>query len=321
MKRFIPILLAFNLLPLITISQSPAKKVEPLDLKMHINGLSGGYMLLAHYYADQNRILDTGWVDTKGNVHFKRDSAAPGGVYLVVFPSKRPFEIIIADEQKFSIDVPDTNDIVNTIKINGSKENLHFYEYHRFIAMQRQKVEPLQNAMKSARERKNKDSIELLTKQIAAIDSTVKLYIRDFYRKKHPETFLSKILAATDEPEVIPYHLMPRKADGTIDSAYNYWNLRNHYWDGFDFSDDRMIRTQVYYQKVKFYLEKLTPQHPDSITKNCIWLIEKSRASKELFKWSVSWLTYHYESSMIMGYDAIFVKLVDRYYKTGEVTW
>jgi thiol-disulfide isomerase/thioredoxin len=324
MKRTLLSTLVFSGLALSLCGQTKpaaAKKAEPLDLKVHINGLSGGYLLLAHYYADQNRILDTGIVDTKGNATFKRDSAAPGGIYLIVLPSKRPFEVILADEQKFSVDVPDTNDIVNTIKVTGSKENTYFYEYQRFVSGQQKKVMPLQEAMKKARETKNQDSIALLTKQITAIDSTVKKYKRDYYRKNHPETFMAKVLSAMDEPDAVPYDKAPRKADGTIDSTFNYWNMRNHYWDGMDFTDDRMIRTPVFANKMNFYLDKLTPQHPDTIAAACDWLIDRCKPSKELFRYALGTCTYKYESSKIMGFDAVFVHLVNRYYKTDQAWW
>jgi thiol-disulfide isomerase/thioredoxin len=77
----------------------------------------------------------------------------------------------------------------------------------------------------------------------------------------------------------------------------------------------------VYHNKMKFYMEKLTAPHPDSIIKSADWLIEKTRPSKELFKYTLSSLTVQYETSKVMGYDAIFVHLVDKYYKTNQATW
>ena len=86
-------------------------KVKPnqtnLDLTVHFNQLDTGEVLLAHHWINSNRVVDTGYIDKKGFVRFQADSAIPGGIYLVVLPSKRPFEIILAEEQKFSIDVPD----------------------------------------------------------------------------------------------------------------------------------------------------------------------------------------------------------------------
>jgi thiol-disulfide isomerase/thioredoxin len=318
MKRKLLSILALLLLGANLFSQTTVKKAQPLDLKVHVNGLNRGYLLLAYFFADQNRVLDTAWVDAKGNASFQADTAAPGGIYMVVLPSKMPFQLIIADEQKFSVDVADTNDMINSIKISGSKENSYFYEYQRYLGEQQKIVEPYQKALRST---KDKDSTKMLQQKITAIDSVVKIYKRDYYKKKHPETFMAKVLAAMDEPDPIPYDKCPRKANGQIDSSYNYWNFRNHYWDGMDFTDDRMIRTPVYHNKMKFFLDKLISPHPDSIIVALDWLIAKCRPSKELFKYTIYYCTYSYESSKIMGYDAIFVHLVNTYYKTGQTWW
>lgn len=229
-------------------------------------------------------------------------------------------EVVITDVQNFSMDT-DSSDIVKNMKVTGCKENQFFYEYLNYLAVKQKEIEPIQNALRGARERKSQDSIKVLQAKVDMIDSTVKAYKRDYYKKKHPETFMAKVMAAMDEPDPLPYDKCPRKADGTIDSTYNYWNLRNHYWDGFDFNDDRMIRTPVYANKLKFYIEKLTPQHPDSMILAIDYIVAKAKPSKELFKFVVYYCTYTYENPKIMGFDAIFVHMVDKYYKTNQVWW
>lgn len=321
MKHTLLILLISIALPQIGFAQTPgktqAKKSQPLDLKVHINGLTKGTCLLANHYGDQQYIQDSAKVDATGWVEFKDTAAKDGGIYLVVLPNKKYFEIVLTDEQKFTIET-DTTDFVKYMKVTGNKENQYFYEYLNYLSNQQKQIEPIQKLLKTT---KNKDSIAMLQKKTAAVDSVVKQYKRDYYKKIHPETFMAEVLSAMDEPDNIPYSLCPKKADGTIDSSYNYWHFRNHYWDGMNFADDRLMRTPVYSNKVKFYLEKLVPQHPDSIMAACDWLIEKSRPSKELFKYTVYYCTYNYETSKVMGYDAIFVHLVDKYYKTNQAFW
>ncbi|HET6989689.1 MAG TPA: DUF4369 domain-containing protein, partial [Bacteroidia bacterium] len=308
------------LLSTIGFSQTGAKKTakpQPLDLKVHIKGMTKGECLLGFHYGDKNSIIDTAKVDATGWMEFKDTAAEPGGIYFVLLPSKKYFELILTDGQKFSVET-DTTDFIRNTKITGNKENQYFYEYLNYLSDQQKLMEPIQNQLKAA---KNKDTIAMLQKKSAAIDSTVKAYKRAYYKTKHPETFMAEVLAAMDEPDQIPYSKCPKKADGTIDSTYNYWNFRNHYWDGMNFNDERLVRTPVYANKMKFYLEKLTPPHPDSIMKNVDWLIEKTRPAKDLFKYTVSTATVTYETSKVMGYDAIFVHLVDKYYKTNQVWW
>lgn len=321
MKHLLRISLVFIALQSVLYAQTAVKskaiKPDVLHLKIHIKGMTGGECLLANHYGDKQFIQDTATIDANGWLEFRDTAAMPGGIYLIVLPSKKYFELILTDQQKFTAET-DTIDMVKNMKITGNKENEYFYEYLNYLSVQQKKGEPIQSLIKITH---SKDSLATLYKQTAAIDSIVKNYKRAYYKTKHPETFMASVLAAMDEPDNIPYSQCPRKADGTIDSTCNYWNFRNHYWDGMNFSDDRMIRTPVYHGKMKFFLEKLTPAHPDSVMAAIDWLIEKARPSKELFKYTVYYTTSTYETSKIMGYDAIFVHIVDKYYKTNQAWW
>lgn len=295
-------------------------KQQNLDLKIHFAQLTKGEILLAHHYANQNRVLDTAYVDAKGNVHFQADSAAPGGIYLVVLPSKRPFEIILAEEQKFSLEVPDTNKIIETIKVTGSKENSAFYEHQRFMNEQGMKVEPMRTALDRAKKNKNQDSVALMTKKIGEVDSIVRKYKVD-YQQKYPESFMTKVLKLMEEPKSIPLAECPKKPDGTTDSSYSYRYYRAHYWDGMDWTDERLLRTPVYYNKMKFFVDKVIPQHPDTLAIQVCWLIDQSSQSDELYRYTLSYLTYYYESSKIMGFDAVFVAIVKNNHAKNRCWW
>lgn len=291
-----------------------------LDLKIHFAQMKSGQILLAHHYASQNKVIDTAYADAKGNVHFQADSAAPGGIYLVVLPSKRPFEIILAEEQKFSIDIPDTNNIIETIKITGSKENSSFYEHQRFMNEQGMKVEGYKRSMEAAKAAGKKDSTAYWQKKMQQTDSTVRRYKED-YIKKYPDLFMTKVLRLMDEPKAIPLDQCPKKPDGTIDSLYNYRNYRAHYWDGMDFADERMLNTPVFYNKMKFWVEKVIPQHPDSLAKDVVWFLDQCYQNDELYKYNVSYLTYYFESSKIMGFDAVFVAIVKNNHAKRRCWW
>jgi thiol-disulfide isomerase/thioredoxin len=72
---------------------------------------------------------------------------------------------------------------------------------------------------------------------------------------------------------------------------------------------------------MKYYLEKLTHPHVDSQIVAVTWVIEKTRPAKEVFKYAISYNTYTYETSKIMGYDKVFVHLVNTYYRTNQCWW
>lgn len=310
--------IAFSILVTAQTTAKPnAVKSYPLHLKIHVEGLSSGTCLLANYFGNQQYIQDSVKVNANGWFEFKSTKPRDGGIYLIVLPDKTYFEIILDENQQFTIETEKDN-FVTKMKVTSSTENQYFYEYLNFLNDRQKEMELVKKVIDVTN---SKDSIEQLNKKTLAIDNTVKNYKREYYKTKHPTTFMAKVLAAMDEPDQIPYSDFPKKTDGSIDSTFNYKNFKKHYWDGMDFTDDRLIRTPVFAYKLKFYLDKLTPQQPDSIMAACDWLIEKTRSSKELFKYTVYYCTYTYESSKIMGYDAIFVHIVNSYYINNQTYW
>lgn len=68
-------------------------------------------------------------------------------------------------------------------------------------------------------------------------------------------------------------------------------------------------------------MDKWTAQTPDSLNVSADYLIEHSKPNKEMFKYMVWWTTLTYETSKNMGMDAVFVHIVDKYYKTKQAYW
>ena len=121
-----------------------------------------------------------------------------------------------------------------------------------------------------------------------------------------------------DEIEVPEAPLLP---SGKKDTTFAFRYYKAHFFDNIDFSDDRLLRTPIFHTKIKQYLDKLTAQIPDSINVAADYLATKAKANQEVFKYVIYWLTYTYESSNIMGMDAVFVHLVDNYYATKQAFW
>lgn len=284
-------------------------------IKITVKGLKeGSTCILANYYGDKQYIKDSAIVGPKGEIIFKGKEKFPEGIYLLVPPSKKYFDFVMDAGQNFSLET-DTTDLIKNMKVKGSEENKFFYEYQTFMASKQKEIEPLQNLYKKTKN--NKDSSKLLQDKIAAIDKEVKDYKLTFI-KSNPKAFVSKLFKAMEEPEIPDAPLL---ANGLKDTTFAYRYYKSHFFDNLDFSDDRLLRTPIFHNKIKQYMDKLTPQTPDSINVSTDYLIGKAQANKEVFKYVVYWLTYTYESSNIMGMDAVFVHLVEKYYVTKQAFW
>ncbi|HIA35791.1 MAG TPA: DUF5106 domain-containing protein, partial [Flavobacteriales bacterium] len=114
----------------------------------------------------------------------------------------------------------------------------------------------------------------------------------------------------------------PRDENGKkIDSLFQYKYLKNHFWDNIDFSNDNMLRTPIYHNRMMRFLKKMTAQIPDSINASADDLLQLAQQNDEIFKYTLSKIIYMYETSKIMGMDAVFVHLAEKYYMTNKAFW
>ena len=333
--RNIPFLLSLSIitstcffLPAELFSQSGSRASAPsgkdggYSIKGKIKGWKDTVCFFGNHYGDKKYVKDTSRIDKNGNFVFKGKEKLPGGIYLIVFPNKVYSEILIDKEQDFSVET-DTADLVKNMKIKGSEDNNLFYKYLNFISVKGKEAEPMRKRIAKLREdtaaasTTKKDSIKLIQDKLLAIDKEVSSY-RDDFIKDHPGNLLSVILKAQEDP-VVPE--APLLSNGRKDSLFPYLYYKNHYWDNIPLTDDRLLRTPVFHTKLKNYFDKIVLQHPDSIIKESDILISKASTNKELFKYIIWYITGTYETSPIMGMDAVFVHEVEQYYMTGKAYW
>lgn len=287
------------------------------DKGYNISGKLGGYsnadVYLAYHYGSKQYIKDTTQLDANGNFTFQGDEKLDGGLYLIVDPKKSYFEIVVGDDQHFSFET-DSSNYVGNMKVKGSKENEEFFKYLQFITTQNKKAEPFRKTLKEAEE--GSDEYEKAQEKLKAMDGDVKQFQADFI-KDNPDLFFAKVLKAQKEIDVPEAPVV----DGVKDSTFAWRYYKQHYFDNIDFSDGRMLRTPIYENKLEYYLDKLTVQSPDSIIASADYLCEKSEANDDVFKFTVITITNKYAKSKIMGFDAIYVHMVDKFYRTGKATW
>lgn len=305
--------LKFSILFIISITTSIISSFsQGYEIKVKINGLSNDTIILGHYLNKSMYPDDTIKLDKTGNGIFKGKKDLPGGMYIVYLPSSSFFEILIDKDQKFSFEI-DTADFVSSMKIIGSDDNIIFYDFQRFMKSLKDQAEALQNKLGQAKSETEKENIKKDMRNIGdqRIDK-IKKIIND-----RPELFVSVFLKSTLDIEVPD---PPVSAEGKIDSSWQYYYFRNHYFDNFDFSDARLLRTPLYEDKIMTYLTKVIPQIAiaDSVIPYVDMLIEKSKNDSDLFRYMLITLFNNYAKSNIMGMDGVYVHIADKYYITDS---
>jgi len=283
-------------------------------IKFTINGLKDTTCLIAYYYSNSTYVRDTLKVDGSGRCIYKPPADLPRGLYVLAITDKIYFDFVVNNDHKFSMETA-KSDPVNQMVIKDSPENELFYKYLRY---NRERYEEIQALEKRARQYTDlKDTLSDISGKISAINKEL-IAFRLGIVEKYPDSFTALMINAMREPEAPDPPILP---NGKPDSLFAYRYYKAHFWDGTDFTDDRYLRTPVFHNKLKKYFDQVAVQNPDSIIMEADALIERSRPNQEMFRYMVWFATYRYENPEYMGFDKVFVHLVDRYYLTGQTTW
>lgn len=278
------------------------------EIEVKLNGIKDTSAILAHYLNKTMYPDDTAYIDLHGKGIFKGKKVLPEGLYIIYLPSSKYFELIIGKDQIFSLET-DTYDLINNLKVHGSTENEVFCDFQRYMISKKAVVLKYQDSIRSAKNdverQKARKEIENLNNE--RISKIKKINADD------PDLFVATFLKATIDIEAPE---PPRDNDGKIDSTWQYWYFRNHYFDNFNISDPRLLRTPLYEEKVMYYLEKVIPHFTDTINNEVDKLIDKTRNDSTLFRFMLVTLFNYYGKSQIMGMDAVQVHIAEKYYLT-----
>ena len=281
------------------------------EIKTKINGLKDTIIILGHYLNKSMYPDDTAKVDKKGYGVFKGDRPLPGGMYLIYLPSTRYFEMILGEDQEFSLET-DTVNFIESLSYKGSEENQVFLTFQRFMIGLRKEADSVQALIKNTTVETEKEN---LYEQAGKINESRIAYIEKV-AGDYPGLFAARFLKATLDINVPD---PPRDANGNvIDSTWQYYYFRNHYFDNFDISDPRLLRTPLYEEKVMHYITKVVPQIPDSLIVEADKLIEKTRSDSNLFRYMLITLFNYFGKSNYMGMDAVQIHIADKYYITDS---
>lgn len=297
--------------------QTFAKDGYHITVKLS-NAPADSFVFLANYYGKPAPTIyktDSARLDKNGTVVIQSNQPVIGGIFMIFIDKDHYFEFLLNNGDDMTI-TADVKHLEDGVKFKNSPENDRFEEYVTFLKGFGNEQQQLEKEYKAS---KTSADSEAVRKKMTASSQKLTNYRQD-YAKKYPGTLLATIFNALQTP-VVPEgtHYL---ADGvTKDSMFAYNYYKAHYWDGFNFQDDRLIHTPLYDAKLDEYMKKLVVPWPDSVEHESDMLLSKTRGTKELFKYTLWWTTHYAETSNIMGMDEVFVYLVENYFMKGDATW
>ena len=309
MKKTVALLFALG----ISAGILAAEKGYKITVKL--TGSADTSLLLAHYYGTKQYLDDTAYRNKQGFYIFEGTEKLKDGMYIIAGTNKNKyFDFFLTGTHEIEFTCNPAN-VVNTMQVKGSDDNNAFYTYIKYLGSLQSKIEPLNNWMKANPNRT--DSTDIVKSQIETIDKDAKSYIKNFC-SLNPEFLSANFVKANNETDYLQYITEP---NGKIDSARIYPTYKAHYFDNFTFSDPRLIYTPVFAQKMDFYFDKLVVPVRDSLEKDIDRVMNLASVNKEMLTYMAWFLSLKYETSQVMGHDALFVYIVRKYLETGKVDY
>ena len=285
---------------------------QGFKVTLHTPNYTDGIAYLTYYYGKNINIEDSTVINSKGVAIFQKNEKLQPGVYSIVFPGKNKlFDFLVDKEQVIDIKA-DTSDLVNKTTVTGSKENILFQQYQKYVALKGSNLQKEMNAFKTST---NKADSNLHEKNFNDLNKELNDY-REKIITEHPESMLASLLKSMKEPKILNAKPVTHQ-----DSLENYNYYKKHYWDGITFMDDRIIRTPFFVPKVEKYFREVLSPAPDSIIKESDYLLLLARSAPEMYKFLLNWLTDEYIYPKYMGQDAVFVHLFEKYHSKGISSW
>lgn len=287
---------------------------EGLYVEIAIPGLEEDYGLLGGVLGENYYTIDTFYLDEDREGVITTDSLLAHGMYYAVFPGAQlSLQFLVSDDQQFSLKTR-AEAPVEAMVVEGSLDNRLLYENLKYELAYQERYGAVRQRLNNApegspeREQAQKDAEDLIAERRAHIEE---------YRTEHPDAMFTRFKLAGQNPVM----QKPKLPNGEIDEEMQVYLYRMDYWDDVDFTDNWLVRTPVYGNKLKNFIEKLVPQRVDSLIKYADYITQKSLAGDSLFKYTANYIGLKYKEPEIMGGDAVYVHMVQNYFTPDLAFW
>jgi len=286
---------------------------EGYQIDIELDNFNEDEIIFAYEFLDRYPVVDTIRRNDAGKFQIQADSFLIPGIYLLVLPPNNDFVTLLMneDEQCFSVKA-DVHDLSGSMQITGSPDNKMYYEYMNYL---NSKVGAL-NEFRAAADATEDVSEKFKNKEAfqKGVDE-----IRDHQFeiiKNHPKSFTAALIKSEIEYEIPAYDGSPQEVQ-----YLQYYFRKKHYFDMMNLADPRLLRSEILFNKVFYYLDNLTPKNTDSLNVAIDKVLSLVKPAPQTFKYYLDHIMITYASSDIIGMDAVYVHVVDKYYSAEATPW
>ena len=287
------------------------------DIRLTVKGLKAPKAVLGYHFGEQNFVVDSTNVDTvTGAMRFATRQKLAEGVYFVAVTEGAAkgilFDFILANDHDFSIKT-DVNAPIDSANIDDSLENIEFFNYQKKARTVQTEINGIRSMLQML-QRATKDRAVLAEQEQKIAEKMTELDVFTAAQiQKYPNNYTTKLLKLLQKITV-PAYLQPYSADKKPNPQYVLW-YRQHYLDGMDFGDERLLRSPYYVARLSQFLGQIVAPAPDSVRLYVDVILAKARTKNlTVYQYTLRWLTNLFDSNIDKpNADTYLVHLVEKY--------
>ena len=287
------------------------------ELVFNIKDSKDALVYLVIHYNDKLILKDSATPVAKEKFVFKGTDRYDDGMYSLVSGSKRLYlNFILDNNQHFTYNLDTTMD-VNNFSVVNSPENAEMLRFQKKTAQASVNASEWAKKRKEFEDAGNTDSAEVYKEKLNNINKEMMEFIDDLIAK-NPDFLFSKMQKSYKNIDVPEF----KKEDGEPDYMKQAAYYRLHYWDNVDLADHRFIYIPSFDPKMKdYFLKVLYHQETDTINKYIDIFLKKTEADTFMYHYCCDWLSYQFETSKVIGHDAVFYHIAMTNQMAGKCYW
>lgn len=293
MKRCYFLGLFFLLQGYIAFSQKPVARID-----FEIRGMANSYLLLGLENLDRQIILDTIRLNAQGEGFYESKVRLQAGIYVVTFPNQKYFELLIDNEQFFTI-YTDTIDIFENLVITGAEQPALFLKFQK-----------LRRSLEKYRTAKDSTGVFQTQEKLKAFKDSVASHLS------------SSLLAAYLRLYDLTRQLSTRPQELTLESFVRQQQERErNFIRNFPFDDNRLLHSRLLYEQLSYFFNVFISQHPDTLISRMDMFLAQAARNEAMYKYLLAFFNQNFRHCRTPAYEKVYVYLAENYYLNGKAPW
>jgi len=279
-----------------------ASLAQTTNIGFHFHGLENKRIILGYYEGNKQYLKDSIQLDGKGESSWNPGIRSKEGMYFVILPGSRYFDLLIAGSQPIEI-FADTSELVGKMKITPESESSNYLNYQKAARLLQVQYDKYERKLKY----ELSDSIRSIRQQMREITLQLEK-LKDSLATKYKGSLTSKILQLIRNPSP------SLGANSTNGFRQQYLKAISTYTDVIDLSDERLLRTPFVWARLDSYFNHLLVQRNDSLMKAITSLMNKAKPYPAYQEFFSKWLLDNYSQKKFPGSEKTFVFIAREYF-------